>query len=92
MNTARIAEATILLDMIQTINNKSYNIMNIKLMVVINNEVVQQIIHRGMVVPNYYNQDAAAEAYTIERIIQQYNINLQIDKVYRYYKSTRTFQ
>ena len=70
MNTVRTVEATILLDMIQIINNKSYNIMNIELIVVIDNEAVQQMIHRGIVVPNHYNQDTAAEAYIVEKIIQ----------------------
>ena len=54
--------------MIQTINNKSHNITNMNLTVVIDNEVVQQMIHRGMVIPNHYNQDAAAKAYAIKRI------------------------
>ena len=49
------------------------------------------MIHRRIVVPNHYNQDAAAEDSTMKRIIQQYNNNLQIDKVYGYKKSTRTF-
>jgi len=50
------------------------------------------MIHRGIVVPNHYNQDTTAEDYVIKRIIQQCNINLQIDRVYRYKKSTRIFQ
>ena len=40
MNTTRIAEATILLDMIQIINNKSYDIINIELTVAMDNEAV----------------------------------------------------
>ena len=70
MNTTRIAEAIILLDMIQIINNKSYDIMNMNLTVAIDNEAVQQMIHREIVVPNHYNQDASAQAYTIKRIQQ----------------------
>ena len=34
------------------------------------------MIYGGMEVLNQYNQDAAAEASIIERIIQQCNINL----------------
>ena len=40
INTTRIAEAIILLDIIQTINNKSHNIMNINLTVAIDNKAV----------------------------------------------------
>ena len=55
------------------------------------NEVVWKIIHRGMKVPNHYNQDAAAKASAIERIIQQYNMNLQIERVDSHRKITRIF-
>ena len=42
-------------------------------------------------VPNYYNQDTAAEAETICRIIEQYQIRIQIDRVNSYRKITTTF-
>ena len=70
MNTARTVKATILLDIIQTINNKSHDIMNENLIVAMDNKVVWQMIHREIVVPNYYNQNTAAEACAIEIIIQ----------------------
>ena len=40
LNTPRTAEVTILLGMIQTINNKSYNVMNMELIVAIDNDAV----------------------------------------------------
>ena len=40
MNTTRIAEVMILLDMIQTINNKSHNITNMNLIVAMDIKVV----------------------------------------------------
>ena len=40
MNTARTAEAIILLDMIRIINNKSHNIMNMNLIVAMGNKAV----------------------------------------------------
>ena len=70
MDTARVAKAIILLDMIWTINDKCYNIVDMNMIVVIDNETVWWMIHRGMKVLNHYNQDAAAEAYIIEKIIQ----------------------
>ena len=82
MNTTRTVEAIILLDMIWTINDKSYNIMDTKMIIAMDNKAVWRMIYRGMKVPNYYNQDAAAEVSAIERITQQCNVNLQIEKVY----------
>ena len=40
MNTTRIVEVIILLDMMQTINNKSHDIINVNLIVSMNNKVV----------------------------------------------------
>ena len=37
INTARIAEAVILLDIIRTINDKSYNIINVRITIAIDN-------------------------------------------------------
>ena len=68
MNTARIAEAIILLDMIRTINNKSYNIMDMNMIIAMDNEAVWKMIYRGIKIPNHYNQDAAAEVSIIEMI------------------------
>ena len=38
-------------------------------MVAMDNEVVWQMIHGEIVVPNHYNQDTIAEDYVIKRII-----------------------
>ena len=73
LNTVRTAKAMILLNVIQTINNKSYEITNIALTITIDNEAVQRIVYRELVVPNYYNQDVAAEASTIKRLVSQYS-------------------
>ena len=70
INTSIIAEAVILLDMIQAINDKSYNIMNLNMIIVIDNKAVWKMIYRGIEIPNQYNQDTAVEASVIERIIQ----------------------
>ena len=68
MNTARTAEAIILLDMIRTINNKSYDITDVNMTIAMDNKAVQKMIHRGMEVLNHYNQDTIAEVSAIERI------------------------
>ena len=70
MNMARIVEAIILLDLMQTINNKSYNIMDMNMTIAMDNKEVWKMIHGGMKVPNYYNQDAIAKVSAIERITQ----------------------
>ena len=54
-NIARTAEAVILLDMIQTINNKVYQITNAELPVAMDNKAVWEIKYGSMPVPNHYN-------------------------------------
>ena len=44
--------------------------MNINMIILIDNKVVWKMIYGRIEVPNQYNQDAAAEASTIKRIIQ----------------------
>ena len=70
MNTPRIAEAVILLDMIYTINRKSYNINGIDMMVAIDNKAVFRMVHRGLVILNHFNQDAAAEVSLVKKLIE----------------------
>ena len=55
MNTVRTAEVMILFDMIYTINNKIYDIVNTNMIVAIDNQVVWRIVHRGLVILNHYN-------------------------------------
>ena len=45
-----------------------------------------------MKVPNHHNQDAAPEVEIIRRIMKQYQIWIQIDRVNSYKKITTTFQ
>ena len=85
-------EAVILLDLVQTIYNKAYQIEQATINLAIDNEVVWKMIHGYMKVPNHYNQDVAAEAETIYRIIEQYQIRIQIDRVNSHKKITTTVQ
>ena len=70
MNTLRMAEAVILLDMIYTINGKSHNINGADMTVVIDNKAVWRMVHRGLVILNHFNQDAAAEASLVKKLIK----------------------
>ena len=55
MNTLRMAEAIILLDMIYTINGKSYDINGADMMVAMDNKAIWRMVHGGLVIPNYFN-------------------------------------
>ena len=70
MNTPRMAEAVILLDMIYIINGKSYDINGTNMMVVMDNKAVWRIVHRGLVILNHFNQDTAAEASLVKKLVE----------------------
>ena len=55
MNTPRTAEAVILLDMIHTINRKSYDINGADITVAMNNKAIQRMVYRGLFIPNHFN-------------------------------------
>ena len=91
INTLRTAEAIILLDMIDTINRKSYDINDADMTVAIDNKAIWRIVYRGLVIPNHSNQDAAAEASLVKKLIEQCNIHLTLQKVISHKKITTLF-
>ena len=78
MNTPRMVEVVILLDMIHTINRKSYDINSINMIVAIDNKAVQRMAYEGLVIPNYFNQDTTAKASLVKKLVEQYNIHLTL--------------
>ena len=78
MNTPRIAEVVILLDIIHTINGKSYDINGVDMIVVIDNKAIWRMVHGGLVIPNHFNQDAVAKVSFAKRLIEQCNIHLTL--------------
>ena len=72
-------------------HNKAYQIEQAIINLSIDNEVVWKMIYGYMKVSNHHNQDTAAEAETICRIIEQCQIRIQIDRVNSYRKITTTF-
>ena len=91
INTPRMAEAVILLDMIYTINGKSYDINGVDMTVAIDNKAVWRMVHKSLVIPNYFNQDAAAEASLVKKLIEQCNIHLTLQKVISHKKIITLF-
>ena len=91
MNNARMIEGVILLDIIYTINSKSYNVEGANILVAIDNQVVWRMVYGGLTIPNYFNQDSAAEASSVKQIIDQCNIHITIQKVKSYKKTTNLF-
>ena len=68
MSTARTAEATMFLEVIQATNNKIQNMINATLPIALGNRVVWRMSHGGLVMLNYCNKDAAVESSAIERM------------------------
>ena len=85
MNTPRTAEVVILLDMINTISKKSYDINGVDITVVSDNKAIWRMVYRSLVIPNYFNQDAGAKVSLVKRLIEQCNIHLILQKL----KATR---
>ena len=59
MNTLHSAKAIILLDLVQTVNKKSYQIQNVTIIIAMDEKKLQRIVYGAIVTPNNFNQDAA---------------------------------
>ena len=92
LNNARLAEVVILLDFIQILSNKSYKMSIRTITMLVNNNKVQLIVHGSIRVANYFIQEAAAEISTIQRLIKQIPIQVQIDKVRGHSQCRETFE
>ena len=74
LNNTRLAEEIVLLDFIQTLGNKSYKMSSRTIMISIDNNKVQLMVYRSIIVANYFNEEAAIEIGVIQRLIQQITI------------------
>ena len=58
-----------MLDIVYMINSKSYDIEGANMLVAMDNQAVWRIVHRGLTIPNHFNQDAAAKASSVKKLI-----------------------
>ena len=69
LNNTRSAEVIMLLDFIKILSKKSFKMGSQTIIILINNNKVQQIVHNNMKVVNHFNQEAASEISIIRRLI-----------------------
>ena len=84
MNAVRLAEGIVLLDLIRTIANKSYQIELGEIQVVIDNRKVWQMTQEDMKAENHSNQNSAAETMAIKRLIEEYSANIELVRIIAY--------
>ena len=80
-NTPKGAEVIIFLDMVQTVYQKSQGINSGAVTMFCDNKDVKRMSNRSMTRVNHFNQDAAAEGAAINRLINQIQIRVRIEKV-----------
>ena len=78
INTNRAAKTVILLDMIATIQAKSYSITNRRIPIIIDNKKVWQMIYSNLNILNKNNQDSAVEIVMIQELIDSTILSLPI--------------
>ena len=86
-----MAEAIILLDLVNVIREKVENIEEGKIIVAIDNSKIKRMIDRLMKIVNYLNKDATAECVAIHRLKKEVSIDINIIKVHAKKKIERSF-
>ena len=76
LNNTRSAEVIMLLDFIKILSKKSFKMGSQTIIILINNNKVQQMVHNNIKVVNHFNQEAASEISRIRRLIQQILIQI----------------
>ena len=54
-NTPRLAKVIVLLDLVQTIYSKSYNMINRNIPILYDNIKVDRMVNEGIIILNHYN-------------------------------------
>jgi len=81
VNTEQTVEAIILLNFIQTVYNKAYELEVGVVIISMDNKKVWNNVHEGIKVANHFNQAAELETLVIKQLKEKILIEIIIDRV-----------
>ena len=80
-NITKGAEAIIFLDMVQIVYHKLREINSSRVIMFCDNKYVERMLGRSMMRVNHFNQDVVAEGVAINRLINQIQIRVKIERI-----------
>ena len=68
------------------------NIDNGQITIVMYNKAMQRMAHGTIEIANHYNKEVASEGAVIQRLIEETEVHMRVNKVYPRRDTNRTFQ